>query len=131
VLRSAALVDPRVIDLINSEFVPVWINVRTQAVPPFPFLDQVLVNGRLDENRRIVDPFSEGFFLRSLVVTADGGTLLNPQSPTVGGSIGRFIIGGAFSYAQVDPGDYLTMLEHALARLRDLRHDPQRGIARR
>jgi hypothetical protein len=110
-----------VIDLINAEFVPVWINVRTDPIPRFTFLDQVLVNGRVDASNRIVDPFSEGFFLRSVVATPDGRTLLNPQKQTVGGSIASFYIGGAFAYAQVDPGDYLSMLQHALERRTALR----------
>jgi len=118
VLRSAALKDQRVIDLINQEFVPLWVNVRVEAVPRFPFLDQVLVNGRVDAQNVIVDPFSEGFFLRSVIVTPDGKTLLNPQAPTVGGSLSGFMFGGAFSYAQVDPGDYLSMLGRALERYR-------------
>lgn len=117
-LRSAALKDQRVIDLINAEFVPVWINVRLEAVPRWTFLDQVLVNGRVDRNNVISDPFSEGYFLRSVVVSPDGRTLYNPQPPSTGGSLQAFMLGGAFSYAQVDPGDYLSMLGRALARHR-------------
>ena len=119
-LRSAALKDPRVIDLINAEFVPVWINVRTTPVPPFPFMDRILVNGRVDQNRMIVDLLSEGFFVRSVVVSSDGQTLLNPNPPTVRASMGRLLMSGELGYARVDPGDYLSMLGHALERFHQL-----------
>jgi hypothetical protein len=105
-----------VIALVNRELVPVWINVRTQPVPPFPFTDQVLLNGRLDEQRMIKDLFSEGFFLRSLVITPDGQTLLNPQPPTVVGASLQFFRRGDVSYAQMDTGDFLSMLRRALDR---------------
>ena len=36
-LRSAALRDQTVIDAVNDQFVPVWINVRTTPIPSFPF----------------------------------------------------------------------------------------------
>jgi hypothetical protein len=103
-----------VIDLINAEFVPVWINVRRQPVPRWAFVGQVLLNGRLDAAHRIKDPFSEGFFLRSVVITPDGQTLLNPQPPTVLGASMQFFVRGDVSYAQIDAGDYLVMLRKAL-----------------
>lgn len=102
--------------MINEELVAVWINVRTTPVPDFSFTDQVLLNGRLDERRMIKDPFSEGFFLRSLVITPDGKTLLNPQPPTVVGASMQFFTRGDVSYAQIDVGDYRSMLQRALAR---------------
>jgi hypothetical protein len=119
VLRSAALADERVIAMINGELVPVWINIRKQPVPPFAFTGQFLLNGRLDGERMIKDPFSEGFFVRSLVVTPDGETLLNPQPPTVVGASMQFFSRGDVSYAQMDSGDYLSMLMHALARFHE------------
>ena len=60
------------------------------------------------------DPFSEGFFLRSVVLSPDGTTLLNPQASTVSGSVDTFLHHGYDAYAQVEPGDYLSMLEGAL-----------------
>lgn len=121
-LRSAALKDPRVIELINSELVPVWINVRTHPVPRFPFVDQVLVNGRLDKDNMISDPFSEGFFVRSIIVSPDGKTLLNPQAPTVRASMARLALTGDLGYATVDPGDYLVMIRRALDKYRGRRY---------
>ena len=55
--------------------------------------------------------FSQSFFLRSVVLSPDGGTLLNPQdAPSLGQLLGQ----GHFGYAQVKPEDYLVMLERSL-----------------
>jgi hypothetical protein len=105
-----------VIELVNRETVPVWINVRTTPVPRFPFVSEILINGRLDSRNFIADPFSEGFFVRSLVITPDGQTLLNPQPPTVAGASLQFFRRGDVSYAQMDAGDFLAMLQRALSR---------------
>jgi hypothetical protein len=101
--------------LVREAFVPLWIDVRTQAIPPLPESEAWLIEGRIDERGRIVDAFSKGYFLRTIVVSPDGARLLNRQERTVGGSFGRLLTGGAFAYAQVDPGDYLVMLRRALA----------------
>ncbi len=108
--------------MVNAEFVPVWINVRETAIPPFPFTGQFLVNGRVDANNKIKDPFSEGFFLRSVVASPDGQTLLNPQASTIHSSLASFAIGGTLGYVQVDPGDYLHMLHAALEKWRGIKN---------
>ena len=115
-LRSGALSDQRVISLVNEQFVPVWIDVRKQALPPLPFDGEFLVRTELDEDRHVDDLFSQGFFLRSLVVSPDGKRLLNPQGSTVDRSVQSFRKQGYFSYAQVKAGDYLKMLGGALER---------------
>jgi hypothetical protein len=107
-----------VIDQINGDLVAVWINVRTTALPRLPIIPDVLVNARVDAHNMIADPFSEGFFLRSVVLTPDGNTILNPSPKTVGGSIARAIFEGDNSYAAVDAGDYLSMLRRSLRRFR-------------
>ncbi len=121
VLRSAALNDDRVIEMINARFVPVWINVRTSAVPPFPFLDQVLVTGKVDADRRVIDRFSRTFFFRSVISSADGQILLNPGAPTVAKTAQKIVFEGDSSYEVNTPEDYLTMMRHALAREEDRR----------
>ena len=100
--------------LLRERFVPLWINVRKQALPPLPEVEEFLIEGRLDERRRIVDAFSKGYFVRSVVISPDGQRLLNRQQRTVGGSLGRLLTQGEFAYAQVDAGDYLVMLRRAL-----------------
>lgn len=106
---------------INAELVPVWINVRTTPLPRLAIIPDVLVNARVDGSNMIVDPFSEGFFLRSVVLTPDGSTILNPSPKTVAGSISRAIFEGDNSYAALDPGDYLSMLHRSLRRFRAMR----------
>ena len=102
------------IGLLNAEFVPVWINVRTTALPPQPWVRDVLVNARVDDANRIIDPFSEGFFLRSVVLAPDGGTVLNRQPTTVAGSLASIARNGDLAYAEVDGPGYLSMLRKAL-----------------
>ncbi len=101
---------------MDGELVPVWIDVRTTPVPDVPAIRDALIAAELDEQGRIRDLFSLGFFLRSLVLTPDGLALLNPQPNTVEGSVELFSRRGYFSYAQVKPGDYLEMLTAALRR---------------
>jgi hypothetical protein len=106
-----------VIDLISNDFVPVWINVRVTPLPRRAWVPDVLVNARVDASNKIIDPFSEGFFVRSVVLTPDGETILNRNPTTVGASLAKAITEGDNMYAAVDAPDYLTMLRHALARL--------------
>ena len=114
------------IALLNDQFVPVWINVRTTALPRLPVLKDVLVNAKVDENNRISDTFSKGFFIRSVVLTPDGREILNPAPRTVGKSLEHFTMDGDLGYAQVDGPDYLTMLRHALDRF-----ESERAVTRR
>jgi hypothetical protein len=116
-LRSAALRDPRVIARANEEFVPVWINVRTTAIPPWPFVNDVLVTAKLDKNRRVKDLWSRNYYVHSIVVSPDGQMLLNPSAPTVASTARTLVFDGDFGYSIIDPGDYLSMMNHALARL--------------
>jgi hypothetical protein len=119
-LRSGALSDPEVVALLNGAFVPVWVNARTTALPPLPpeVLEQVLVQAGIDGQRHVVDIASRAFFLRSIVLTPDARTLLNPQAPTAGGSVASWIGRGHFSYQQQRTAEYLEMLRGALARVR-------------
>jgi hypothetical protein len=119
-LRSGALSDDGVIALVNDAFIPVWIDVRTTPLPPLPIWPQVLLKTQLGVDRRVVDLFSQGFFLRSLVLTPDGQTLLNPQADTVTGSIATSSEKGYYAYAQTKPQDYQVMLQGALVRFRAL-----------
>jgi hypothetical protein len=112
-LRSGALSDRRVIERINARYVPVWVDVRKSALPPLPDREQFIVRTQLDASGRVCDTFSQGFFLRTLVVSSDGRRLLNPQPPDVAGSRDTFRHRGHFSYAQVKADDYLEMLDGA------------------
>lgn len=113
-LRSEALSNSDVIDILNSEFVPVWINVRETPLPHAPFWNEVLENARIGPDGRIVDAFSQGFFLRQVVVTPDGQTLLNSQAASVSGSMSTMAHESHFAYAQTNPLDVKNMLAVAL-----------------
>lgn len=106
------------IDLVNQEFVAVWINVRTTPLPRLPFVQDVLVNAKVDADNKITDLFSEGFFVRSVVLSPDGQRILNRAPTTVAGSIAHVVREGDLAYAQVDAPDYLVMLRRALDRHR-------------
>ena len=115
-LRDGALSDPEVVTLVNEEFVPVWINIRTTPVPDLACMEEVLHNVEVDADNRVQGNFSQGFFLRSVVLASDGETLLNPQPG--GASLGDLITEGHFKYGQVKSKHYLPMLREALERAR-------------
>jgi len=100
-----------VIDLVNERFVPVWINIREEPIPDLRALDAAIEGIELDGRRRVPGGFSKSFFLRSVVLSPDGGRLLNPQDKP---NLGHLFTRGHFPYAQVKPEDYLAMLELAL-----------------
>lgn len=106
------------IDAINADFVPVWINVRTTPLPRLPFVPDVLVNARVDADNKVIDPFSKGFFLRSVVLSPDLATILNGAPSTLAGSLREAVMDGTQAYATVDAPDYLSMLSKALHRHR-------------
>ena len=112
------------IDLVNDQFVPVWLNIRKEEIPNVAVLDQVMLNGRLDSTRRVHDLASRGFFLRSVVLTPDGSELLNPQATTIEESVKTYSRHGYYAYAQVKAVDYLVMLHGALNR-----YDQERQVA--
>ena len=120
-LRDGALSDPEVITLVNEEFVPVWINVRTTPVPDLACMNEVLHNVEVNPDGRVQGSFSQGFFLRSVVLASDGETLLNAQPG--GASLGDLFSEGHFKYGQVKAKHYLPMLRDALARARLLNED--------
>ncbi len=97
---------------------PVWINVRTTPLPRLPFVPDVLVGAKVDADNKVVDPFSKGFFLRSVVLSPDLQTILNRAPATVAGSLAAAIRDGSQDYATIDAPDYLSMLRHALWRFR-------------
>ena len=127
-LRSGALKDPEVIALIERSFVPVWVNVRRTPMPSRPWLADVLVNARVDEHRMIADLFSQGFFVRSIALSPDGNTLLVTKPRDVAGSL-KSIAMGDNAYAITDPGDYRSMLRHALEKLESMQHESARAAS--
>lgn len=115
-LRDGALSDPQVIALVNDEFVPVWINIRTTPIPDLACMNEVLGKVEVDSGNMVQGSFSQGFFLRSVVLGCDGETLLNPQPGEP--SLGQLFTEGHFPYGQTQPKHYLPMLKGALERAR-------------
>lgn len=93
--------------------------MRTTPLPRLPFVPDVLVNAKVDANNKVIDPFSRGFFLRSVVLSPDLGTILNRAPSTLAGSIAAALRDGTQCYAAVDAPDYLSMLQHALRRQKE------------
>lgn len=114
-LRDGALSDEEVLSLVNREFVPVWIDVRTTPLPDVACLEEAIEGIEYDADGRVTGSFNQGFFLRSVVLSSDGETLLNRQDKP---ALGDLFTKGYFSYAQVKPDDYLKMLRDALAKSR-------------
>jgi hypothetical protein len=90
--------------------------VRVTPLPRRPWVHDVLVNARVDGNNKIIDPFSVGFFIRSVILSPDGETILNPYPKTVLASMATIARTGDNLYANLDAPDYLTMLNRALDR---------------
>jgi hypothetical protein len=103
---------------VNAEFIPVWINVRTTPLPRLPFVPDVLVNAKVDADNKVLDPFSKGFFLRSVVLSPDLSTILNHEPKSFGGTMVEVMRDGTQGYAAIDAPDYLSLLTKALHRHR-------------
>jgi hypothetical protein len=106
---------------VNDEFVPLWVNVRTTPVPDVACMEAVLDKVEVNGDGTVQGSFSQGFFLRSVVLALDGVTLLNPQPGRA--SLGNLFTDGHFPYAQVKSKHYLPMLREALERARSLQND--------
>jgi len=102
-----------VVKRINAEFVPIWIDIRTQPVPAVPGIERTLGTTKLDASRRIVDDTSQSFFVRNLVLDADG-TLLNPEH-VENAPFTTLFTRGHFPYAQTSSDDFLEMFDEAFA----------------
>lgn len=90
---------------------PVWIDVRTTPLPDVSGLNRTLEGTTLDVERRVVNDFSRKFFVRNLLLAADG-TLLNPCDRAGWSAWWR---DGHFPYAQVAVHSYAAMLDAGLA----------------
>lgn len=98
-----------------------WVNVRTTPVPDLACMNEVLDKVEVNSDGLVQGSFSQGFFLRSIVLASDGETLLNPQPG--GASLGDLFTDGHFPYAQVKSKHYLPMLRESLERARLLNGD--------
>lgn len=92
--------------------------MRTTPLPRLPFVPDVLVNARVDGDNKVIDPFSKGFFLRSVVLSPDLTTILNREPKSMGATLVEVARDGTQGYAAVDAPDYLSLLHKALHRHR-------------
>jgi hypothetical protein len=99
----------------------VWVNIRTTPIPDLACMNDVLDKVEVNADGLVQGSFSQGFFLRSVVLASDGETLLNPQPG--GAALGDLFTEGHFKYGQVKAKHYLPMLRQALERARELRGD--------
>jgi hypothetical protein len=97
--------------------VPVWINIRKSPLPDLDCMEDVLGKVEVDADNMVQGAFSQGFFVRSVVLASDGETLLNPQDARHI-SLGDLFSAGYFPYGQVKSKHYLPMLRAALERAR-------------
>lgn len=102
------------VEAINADFVPVWINTRAEPVPEFPDREEVLMGARLNRKGKLGGAAAQGFFLRVVVLDPADLRLLNRQAPTAEASVGTFLREGHFAYAQARADDLLPMMASAL-----------------
>jgi hypothetical protein len=95
-----------VIDFVNENFVPVWVNIRCEPFPDAPALTSYYTwDLLLDRERRVTSAYYLGYFLRTYVLDADGRTLYDDED----GVLGRI---------SMRPGPYMDMLRASLERFR-------------
>ncbi len=102
------------LDRLDADYEVHWVNIRRDPIPDFPARDDILLGATLDEQGRVRDPGSLGFFLRSLVIDPRDEALLNPQVDTAWASVDTFTSDGNFAYAQVRPDAVLQILDEGL-----------------
>ncbi len=79
-----------------------------------------MIEATLDENRRISNLFSLGFFVRAVVLNPEGDTILNYQTNTMLGRGMRIYTEGSYSYAQLTAHDLEPVLRDSLERFQFL-----------
>ncbi len=102
------------IEYVNANLIPVWVNVREDAYPNVPSLadrDWVLMIG---PGGQVYHPFYYGFLVRSYVLSPDLHTLLNESD-------------GMLGHAEMGSNGYLDMIARAAKSYKP----PPRLIARK
>jgi len=81
----------------------VWINIREQAWPEIPAIENADWELLLDDDRDVNHPFFYWFYARTYILTPDGQGVYNLDS-------------GLTRRYQPEADLYLTMLEHSLSK---------------
>ena len=94
------------IDYVNENLVPVWVNIRCDAFPPVAALWRYGSEWDLflDSDRKMTNLYYLGFFLRSYILSPDLETLLNEDDGVLGMS------------TNMSGDSYLPMLEGSVHR---------------
>lgn len=105
-LRDGALSRRDVIDFVNAEMVPVWINIRKQPFPYVPSTAWTEWGLLLTGDRKVSHPYFYYYYIRSFVLSPDRNTLLNDED-------------GLLNQVWGSGPEYLEMLRASLKRWRD------------
>ena len=87
--------------MIRQEFIPVWIDIRSQAWPEVPAITGAEWQLMLDDERQTQSPFFKWFYARTYILSPDGLGLYNLQA-------------GLTRRYQPEPDLYKKMLKDAL-----------------
>ena len=109
-LRGQALSDDRVIDLLNTRFVPVWVDSTRHGIPDAPALRDVRDWFDGTTSSGLTEWIATSFYLGSVVLTPDGEERINDSK-----------LPWPWKYKEVKAADYLDMLDGALRRAAERR----------
>ena len=104
-MRGQALSDETVIELINANFVPVWVDTTRNGIPPAPAFQDVSEWFEKTKSSFATEWIATSFYLGSVVLTPDGTERINQSK-----------LPWPWTYKEAKAEDYLEMLQGALQR---------------
>ena len=104
-LRGQALSDDRTIELINTSFVPLWVDTTRQGIPAAPAFRDLSEWFDKTTSGFATAWIANSFYLGSVVLTPDGTERINDSK-----------LAWPWKYKEVKPEDYVEMLQGALRR---------------
>jgi hypothetical protein len=104
-LRGQALSDDRTIGLINSDFVPVWVDTTRSGIPDTPAFRDLKEWFDTTTSSFATGWIATSFYLGSVVLTPDGTERINESK-----------LPWPWTWKEAKAEDYLEMLEGALRR---------------
>ena len=102
------------VELLDTEFVVHWANVRRDPVPDFRSREQVLLGAELDEDGRFRDPFAQTPHRDRRAGPGATDVCSHPQQATKEESVEGYWSEGHLAYSRLEADDVLEMLEAAL-----------------
>ena len=104
-MREQALSDDGVIGLINSSFIPVWVNLQRRAVPDAPAFQELSDWYQKTTSHPLTHWILTSFYLGSVVLSPDGSERLNESK-----------LPWPWTYKEAKEPEYSEMLRGALER---------------